>query len=82
MSGFSGLISFEVKAGGDAADRLCSNTRLISHATSLGSVESTIERRSAQKGQEHLAPGLIRLSVGIENGDELRADLEQALEKN
>lgn len=81
MSGFSGLISFEVKAGGDAADRLCSNTRLISHATSLGSVESTIERRSAQKGQEHLAPGLIRLSVGIENGDELLADLEQALER-
>ncbi|NNL95893.1 MAG: PLP-dependent transferase [Xanthomonadales bacterium] len=79
MNGFSGLISFEVKAGGEAADHLCNSTRLISHATSLGSVESTIERRSAQKGQEHLAPGLIRLSVGIENADELQADLEQAL---
>lgn len=79
MRGFSGLITFEVKAGGEAADRLCDKVRLISHATSLGSVESTIERRSAQKGQEHLAPGLIRLSVGIEDADELQADLEQAL---
>jgi len=79
MSGFSGLLAFGVKTGGDAADRLCSRVRLITHATSLGSVESTIERRSAQPGQEHLAPGLIRLSVGIENVDDLVADLEQAL---
>lgn len=79
MSGFSGLITFEVSAGADAADRLCRSVRLISHATSLGSVESTMERRSAQKGQEHLPPGLIRLSVGIESVDELISDLEQAL---
>jgi cystathionine gamma-synthase len=79
MNGYSGLITFEVTAGAEAASDLCENVKLISHATSLGSVESTIERRSAQKGQEHLPPGLMRLSVGIESVDELLADLEQAL---
>jgi cystathionine gamma-synthase len=81
MQGFSGLVAFEVKTGGDAADQLCRSTRLISHATSLGGVESTIERRSAQPGQEHLPPGLIRLSVGIESAEDLMQDLEQALAK-
>ena len=79
MKDFGSLISFDVKAGAQAADSLCKTTRLISHATSLGSVESTMERRSAQGGQEHLAPGLIRLSVGIESVDDLQADLAQAL---
>jgi cystathionine gamma-synthase len=79
MKGFGSLISFDVKAGATAADLLCKSTMLISHATSLGSVESTMERRSAQLGQEHLAPGLIRLSVGIESVSELQADLDQAL---
>jgi cystathionine gamma-synthase len=79
MKGFGSLISFDVKAGAQAADLFCKSTRLISHATSLGSVESTMERRSAQGGQGHLAPGLIRLSVGIENVSELQADLDQAL---
>lgn len=79
MQGFSGLVRFEVRDGAEAADRLCQRVRLISHATSLGSVESTIERRSAQAGQEHLPPGLIRLSVGIEHVDDLLTDLEQAL---
>jgi cystathionine gamma-synthase len=79
MKGFGSIISFDVKAGATAADLLCDSTNLISHATSLGSVESTMERRSAQLGQEHLAPGLIRLSVGIESAAELEADLDQAL---
>ena len=79
MNGFSGLVAFDIRAGADAADRLCASTRLITHATSLGGVESTIERRSAQEGQEHLAPGLVRLSVGIEKTEELIEDLAQAL---
>ena len=49
------------------------------YATSLGAVESTIERRASIPGQEHAPPSLLRLSVGIENADELCADLEQAL---
>ena len=51
----------------------------IQHATSLGSVESTIERRAAAHGHEHLPPTLLRLSVGCENADDLWSDLESAL---
>ncbi len=78
LGGHGAIISFEV-ADGDAADALCRATRLIHHATSLGSVESTMERRSANPGQEHLPAGLLRLSVGIEAVEDLLADLEQAL---
>ena len=59
-------------------EAVCAELRLVRHATSLGSVESTIERRAAYAGQEHLPPGLLRLSVGIEACDDLVADLEQA----
>ena len=52
---------------------------LIRHATSLGGVESTMERRAALAGQEHVPAGLIRLSVGIEDVDDLWFDLDQAL---
>jgi cystathionine gamma-synthase len=53
--------------------------QLIRHATSFGAVESTIERRAAIPGQEHLPPGLLRLAVGIEHVDDLWNDLNQAL---
>ena len=79
MNGFGTLISFEVRGGAEVAIRLCQNTRLVRHATSLGAVESTMERRGAQPGQEHLPPGFIRLSVGIEAAGDLQADLEQAI---
>ncbi|MEZ5260752.1 MAG: PLP-dependent transferase [Acidimicrobiales bacterium] len=51
----------------------------VRHATSFGAVESTIERRAAVPGQEHLPPGLLRLSVGIEHVEDLWADLDEAL---
>ena len=79
LRGFGSMISFDVRGGADAADVVCAATRLIRHATSLGSVESTVERRAAVVGQEHLPPSLLRLSVGIEACDDLRVDLEQAL---
>jgi cystathionine gamma-synthase len=53
--------------------------QLIRHATSLGSVESTMERRAALAGQQHLPPGLLRLSVGIESAEDLWSDLKAAL---
>jgi cystathionine gamma-synthase len=53
--------------------------RIIRHATSLGGVESTIERRAALPGQTHLPPGLLRLSVGCEHVEDLWRDLDQAL---
>ena len=79
LRGFGTIISFDVSGDADAADAVCRNVRLIRHATSLGAVESTMERRAAVGGQEHLPPSLLRLSVGIENADDLWADLESAL---
>lgn len=78
LDGFGAMISFDVAGGADAADAVCRNVSLIRHATSLGSVESTMERRAAVPGQEHLPASLLRLSVGIESFEDLRADLEQA----
>jgi cystathionine gamma-synthase len=79
MRGFGTIISFDVRGGAAEADALVSQLKLIRHATSLGSVESTIERRSAVAGQEHLPPSLLRLSVGIEETGDLWRDLERAL---
>lgn len=79
LAGFGTMISFDVAGGAGAADGLCRAVRLIRHASSLGAVESTMERRAANVGQEHLPPALLRLSVGIESCEDLRADLEQAL---
>lgn len=79
MRGFGSVVSFEVRGGAAAADSVCEATRLIRHATSLGGVDSTMERRAAITGQEHLPPGLIRLSVGIEDPTDLWSDLSQAL---
>jgi len=79
MDGFGSMISFDVAGGAEAADQVCRAVSLIRHATSLGGVESTMERRAATHGQEHLPPSLLRLSVGIEAFEDLRDDLEQAL---
>lgn len=79
LDGFGAIIAFVVKGGGPAATAVCRAVRLIHHATSLGSVESTMERRAANPGQEHLPAGLIRISVGIEDVEDLEADLDQAL---
>ena len=79
LDGFGSVLSFDVVGGGDAADDVCRSVRLIQHATSLGGVESTMERRSIIRGQEHLPAGLLRLSVGIEHVDDLWADLDRAL---
>jgi cystathionine gamma-synthase len=79
LKGFGTIISFDLLGGAEAADAVCRRIRLIRHATSLGAVESTIERRAAVPGQEHLPPGLLRLSVGIEDVDDLWADLDLAI---
>ena len=79
MSGFGAVVSFDVRDGAGRADAVCRSVRIIRHATSLGGVESTIERRAAVPGQTHLPPGLLRLSVGCEHPEDLWRDLEQAL---
>lgn len=79
MAGFGAVVSFDVEGGAEPADAVCRAVRIIRHATSLGGVESTIERRAAIPGQTHLPPGLLRLSVGCEHPADLWRDLEQAL---
>jgi len=77
--GFGGLLSFDV-SDEDAARRVETSTKLIGNATSLGGVDSTIEGRFRWEG-ERVPPGLLRLSVGLENVDALWGDLQQALEQ-
>jgi cystathionine gamma-synthase len=81
LGGFGTIVTFEV-GDAEAALALCEATRVVRHATSLGAVESTMERRAAISGQEHLPAGLIRLSVGIEAVGDLVADLDQALRQS
>jgi len=81
LGGFGSMISFDVAGGASAADAVCAAVKLICHASSLGGVESTMERRASNAGQEHLPPSLLRLSVGIESFEDLRNDLDQALRR-
>jgi cystathionine gamma-synthase len=75
--GFGGLLSFDV-ADADAARRVETATNLIANMTSLGGVTSRIEARARWEG-ERVPPGLVRLSVGLEDADALWSDLEHAL---
>jgi cystathionine gamma-synthase len=72
--GYSGLISFDVADPRAVEIR----TRLIVNATSLGGAHSTMESRHRWEG-DRIPRGLLRLSVGLEDADELWGDLEQAL---
>ena len=80
MRGFGAMVSFEV-VDAAVADAVCRNVQLIESATSLGGVDSTIERRAKLSGQEHVPPGLLRLSIGIEHIEDLWADLSAALDR-
>lgn len=78
MGGFGAMLSFEVKDA-QFADRVVESLSLIVGGTSLGGVESTIDRRSRWKGEENVPEGLLRLSVGLEHPVDLWADLDDAL---
>ena len=78
--GFGGMISIRVKGGAAAALNVAKRLRLFVRATSLGGVESLVEHRATVEGEDSPFPDdLLRLSVGIEDADDLIADLEQAL---
>jgi cystathionine gamma-synthase len=80
MSTFGGMLSFEVKDGRDAAMSVAAKTKIITRATSLGGVESLIEHRASIEGAGTTSPeGLLRLSIGLENAEDLIEDLDQAL---
>jgi cystathionine gamma-synthase len=78
LQAFGPLLSFDV-AGGDRAARVERSLRLIENATSLGGVASTLEARARWEG-ERVPAGLLRLSVGVEDVEDLWADLAQALD--
>jgi cystathionine gamma-synthase len=78
MRGFGTMLAFEVAGGADAAEAVCQFVQLITPGTSLGGVESLIERRARWSGEAHLPPSLLRLSVGLEHPDDLWRDLDQA----
>jgi cystathionine gamma-synthase len=75
--GFGGLLSFDV-ANAESARKVETSLRKIKNATSLGGTGSVLESRTRWEGNR-VPPGLLRLSVGLEDVDELWADLEQAL---
>lgn len=79
LGGFGAIVSIEIAAGAEAAEATCRATKLARHATSLGAVETTLERRAVYAGQEHVPANLLRISVGIEHVDDLVEDLDQAL---
>ncbi|MDE2510662.1 MAG: cystathionine gamma-synthase [Elusimicrobia bacterium] len=91
MSGFGGMISFELKGGIERAKRMISSCAIFSLAESLGGVESLIGHPASmthgsipreERLKAGLTDGLIRLSVGIEDADDLIADLDSAIVKS
>lgn len=89
MSGFSGMITFDLKGGTEAGKTLMNNVKLCGLAESLGAVETMITHPATMTHAEvpaedrharGLTDGLVRLSVGIEDVEDILADLEQALE--
>ena len=88
MSGFGGVVSFELRGDLDATSRVVDAVRIPQIAPSLGGVESLIEQPSLMSffeltSEDRRAVGikdnLVRLAVGLEDTDDLLADLEQAL---
>lgn len=88
MSGFGGMVSFELAGGVPAADAFASATRIFTLAESLGGVESLVEVPASMthasipaaiRRAQGLADGLVRLSVGVEHVDDLIEDCQQAL---
>ncbi len=79
--GFGGIVSIDVRGGAAGADKVTSSTSIWVNTTSLGGVESTFERRRRWSSESPTIPeGLIRLSVGVEDVDDLWADLSTALD--
>jgi len=78
--GFGAVISFEIDGSAEQAEKVCNSSQLITHATSLGGVESLWERRRRWALESPSVPEqLIRLSVGCEHVEDIWQDIEQAL---
>jgi len=81
MAGPGAMVSFEVRGGAEPAEAVCSAVTVLTPATSLGGVETLIERRGRYLFEEGTPPGLLRMSVGLEDVEDLWDDLAQALDR-
>ncbi|MGZ4626626.1 MAG: PLP-dependent transferase, partial [Kineosporiaceae bacterium] len=80
MRGHGAIVAVELAGGAAAAEELAAAVRLWVHTTSLGGVESTLERRRRHPGEPEVVPeNLVRLSVGVEDVEDLWADLARVL---
>lgn len=80
MSCWGGMLSFQTRGGREAAMAVAARVRLFTRATSLGGPHSLIEHRASIEGRDTKTPqNLLRVSIGLENADDLIADLQQAL---
>ena len=88
LDGFGGMVALELSGGGKAADRFVRRLKVWTHAPSLGGVESLVSEprftshvhlSAEQRAKAGIPDGFVRLSVGIEDADDLISDLEQAL---
>ena len=88
--GFGGVLAFTVKGGKEAADKLVNNVKLISHLANVGDAKTLIihpasttheQLSEAEQKSSGVIPGSLRLSVGIEHIDDIKADLAEALNK-
>jgi cystathionine gamma-synthase len=81
MKGFGAIVSFEYAGDGEATDRVCDSSKIVTYATSLGGVESLWERRRRWPIESASVPeSLIRLSVGCEDVEDLWSDIDAALQ--
>jgi cystathionine gamma-lyase len=79
MSGFGSVLSFDLE-NADRAERFIEAAKLVTDATSFGGVQTTAERR-ARWGGDDVSEGFIRLSAGLEETEDLTADVERALDE-
>src|SRR5207302_2216856 len=88
MRGFGSMLAFDLKGGLDAARKFCDNVRLFLLAASLGGVESLVvlpaytshyNMTDEELARGGVTPGMVRVSIGIEDSEDLIADLRQAL---
>lgn len=88
LDGYGGMLALELAGGGRAADRYVKRLKLLTYATSLGGVDSLVSEprysshaamTSAERAAVGIPDGFLRISVGIEDADDLIGDLEQAL---
>ena len=81
MTGFGGMVSMQLHGGHERAMQVAAGVRLFTRATSLGGTHSLIEHRASVEGPNTRTPqNLLRISVGLENAEDLIGDLEQALQ--